>query len=319
MKSTRMQFAVIGSGSIGIGWAIVFARAGNQVKVYDIDNSRLDYFTRSLNERLGFLAEEKLLSEDAETISARVTTTLDLADAVRAADYIQECAPELLDIKKALFASLIEFSTPDAIIASSTSALKSSSFTSNLPTRDRCLVVHPGNPPYLLSVVEVVPAPFTSVDVVARTQEILRELQMSPILVKKEIEGFVFNRLQGAMLREAYALVKDGVIEPKDIDLVVTQGLAKRWSIIGPFGTSALNVEGGIKAHAARMGESYYRMGVERGQGERWSDELVAIVAQSIEKIFHNEDWAKNVNKRDRSLMKLTRLMKDSDMFNFYR
>jgi 3-hydroxyacyl-CoA dehydrogenase len=314
-----MQFAVIGSGSIGIGWAIVFARAGNEVKVYDIDQSRLDYFTRGLNERLGFLMEEALLDEDATIISARVTTTLDLADAVRAADYIQECAPELLETKKVLFASLIKLSTPEAIIASSTSALKSSSFTSNLATRERCLVVHPGNPPYLLSVVEVVPAPYTSVDVVARTQEILRELQLNPILVKKEIEGFVFNRLQGAMLREAYSLVKDGVIEPKDIDMVVTQGLAKRWSIIGPFGTSALNVEGGIKAHAARMGESYYRMGVERGQGERWSDELVAIVAQSIEKIFHNEDWVKNVNKRDRALMKLTRLMRESDGFNFYR
>jgi len=314
-----MQFAVIGSGSIGIGWAIVFARTGHQVKVYDIDQSRLDYFKRSLNERLGFLMEEELLDEDATTISARVTTTLDLADAVRSADYIQECAPELLETKKALFASLIEFSTPDAIIASSTSALKSSSFASDLATRARCLVVHPGNPPYLLSVVEVVPAPYTSVDVVARTQEILHELQLNPILVKKEIEGFVFNRLQGAMLREAYALVKDGVIEPKDIDMVVTQGLAKRWSIIGPFGTSALNVEGGIKAHAARMGESYYRMGIERGQGERWSDELVEIVAQSIEKIFHNEDWAKNVNKRDRALMKLTRVMRDNDVFNFYR
>lgn len=313
-----MQFAVIGSGSIGIGWAIVFARAGHQVKVYDIDQSRLDYFKRSLNERLGFLMEEELLDEDATTISAHVTTTLDLADAVRSADYIQECAPELLETKKGLFASLIEFSTPDAIIASSTSALKSSSFTSDLASRERCLVVHPGNPPYLLSVVEVVPAPYTSVDVVARTQEILRELQLNPILVKKEIEGFVFNRLQGAMLREAYALVKDGVIEPKDIDMVVTQGLAKRWSIIGPFGTSALNVEGGIKAHAARMGESYYRMGIERGQGERWSDELVEIVAQSIEKIFHNEDWAKNVNKRDRALMKLTRVMRDNDVFNFY-
>ena len=319
MKSNPKQFAIIGSGSIGIGWAIVFARAGNQVKVYDIDQSRLDYFNQGLIERLGALVDEELLDEAAVSVSARITTTLDLAEAVGVAEYIQECAPENLETKKLIFASLIELSTPKAIIASSTSALKSSSFTADLLTRERCLVVHPGNPPYLLSVVEVVPAPFTSVEVVARTQEIMRELHMSPILVKQEIEGFVFNRLQGAMLREAYALVNDGVIEPKDIDIVVTQGLAKRWSIIGPFGTSALNVEGGITAHAERMGESYYRMGAERGQGERWSKELIVKVALGIEKIFHNEDWVKNVNKRDRALMKLTRLMKGNDLFNFYR
>lgn len=317
--SEPKQFAIIGSGSIGIGWAIVFARMGNHVKVYDIDQSRLDYFTQELALRLSALVEEDLLDEDAAIVLQRITSTLDLSEAVRTADYIQECGPENLEIKKRIFSSIIEFSPQHSIIASSTSALKSSSFTADLPTRERCLVVHPGNPPYLLSVVEVIPAPFTSADTVKKTQEIMSQLNMFPILVKKEIEGFVFNRLQGAMLREAYDLVKDGVVKPKDIDLVVTQGLAKRWAIIGPFGTSALNVEGGITAHAARMGESYYRMGLERGQSERWSEDLIATVASGVEETFKNEEWAENVRKRDKALMKLTHFMKDKNLFNFYR
>jgi len=317
--SEPKQFAIIGSGSIGIGWAIVFARMGNHVKVYDIDQSRLDYFTQELALRLSALVEENLLDEDAAIVLERITSTLDLSEAVRTADYIQECGPENLEIKKKIFSSIIESSPQHSIIASSTSALKSSSFTADLSTRERCLVVHPGNPPYLLSVVEVIPAPFTSADTVKKTQEIMSELNMFPILVNKEIEGFVFNRLQGAMLREAYDLVKDGVVDPKDIDLVVTQGLAKRWAIIGPFGTSALNVEGGITAHAARMGESYYRMGLERGQSERWSEALIATVASGVEKTFKNEEWAENVRKRDKALMKLTHFMKDNSLFNFYR
>ena len=313
------NFAVVGSGSIGIGWAIVFARAGNRVKVYDLEKSRLDIFTQGVNERLHVLQEEGLLNEGADTIASRISTSLDLAESLEGAEYIQECVPEQLEIKKNLFATLEALAGDSAIIASSSSALKISSFTSDLSTRTRCLVVHPANPPYLLSVVEVVPASFTSADTVARAQEILRELNMSPILVMKEIEGFVFNRLQGAMLREAYALVQEGVVDPIDLDIVVTQGLGRRWSVVGPFGTSALNVEGGITAHVARMGESYYRMGVDRGQNERWSDELVEKVAASMDELFLNDKWTENVNGRDRALMKLNRLIKDNRYFNFYQ
>jgi len=313
------QFAVVGSGSIGIGWAIVFARAGNLVTVYDVDKSRLDLFKQGINERLNLLQEESLLDEEISAISNRISSSLNLAETVEDAEYIQECAPERREIKENLFVEIENLADPNAIIASSSSALKISSFTSNLLTRARCLVVHPGNPPYLLSVVEVVPASFTSEETVSRTQEILRELKMSPILVMKEIEGFVFNRIQGAILREAYALVDEGVVDPIDIDIVVTQGLGKRWAVVGPFGTSALNVEGGIRAHVERMGESYYRMGADRGQTEPWSEELVERVAVEMEKIFANDQWSENVNRRDRALMKLNHLMKDSKDFNFYQ
>ncbi len=107
--------------------------------------------------------------------------------------------------------------------------------------------MHPGNPPYLLPVVELVPAPFTDEAVVERAHALLAGAGLSPVRVRVELEGFVFNRLQGAMLREAYALVRDGVASVEDIDRIVKDGLGRRYSVVGPFETSDLNVRGGIE------------------------------------------------------------------------
>ena len=146
----------------------------------------------------------------------------------------------------------------------------------------------------------------------------LESCGLQTILVKKEIDGFVFNRLQGAILREAYCLVRDGVVDPIDIDIIMTEGLGKRWAILGPFGTSALNVEGGIRAHAARMANSYYQMGLERGQDDPWTPELINSVAEGVEPTFPNNDWSRNVRKRDKALMEITKLSKESRFFKFY-
>ncbi len=314
-----MNVSIIGSGTIGLGWAIVFSRAGHCVKVYDVDQSRLDLFWIELLDRLNSLDESQLLDENIDVLVARISSTLNIKEAVNDSNYIQECAPEKIELKAALFQS-IEVDAPDeAIIASSSSALKISSFASSMRTRGRCIVVHPGNPPYLLDVCEVVPADFTRPEIVSTTLKFLENCGLRPILVKKEVEGFVFNRLQGALLREAYALVRDGVADPIDIDLVMTEGLGKRWAILGPFGTSALNVQGGIRAHAARMAESYYRMGVARGQDDPWTPDLVNKVANGVEPVFRNEEWAANVRLRDKALMEITKLIKESRYFKFYR
>ena len=132
---------------------------------------------------------------------------------------------------------------------------------------------------------------------------------MLPVLISNEPQGFVFNRIQGAVLREAYCLVRDGVITPQDLDLIVTQGLGKRWSITGPFATAALNVQGGIKAHAARMGQSYFEMGQSRGQNKPWEEDLVEQVSKDIEKKLNNSDWQANIAKRDLALMKLNKAL----------
>ena len=306
---SEYKFAVVGAGSIGVGWSIVFARAGYSVCVFDIKPEILDRFWVQINSKLKLLAENDLLQEDLEAISKRITTTTELSQALTGADYVQECGPEELQIKQNIYKKLEELSSPNAILASSSSALTTTQFASDLPTKHRCLVVHPGNPPYLLAIAEVVPASFTSNHCVEETFKILRSVEMAPILVSHEPKGFVFNRIQGAVLREAYSLVREGVISPQDLDLIVTEGLGKRWSIVGPFATAALNVQVGIKAHAARMGQSYFEMGQSRGQNEPWSAELIEKVSKDIEIKLNNSDWLINVEKRDLALMKITKLL----------
>ena len=303
------KFSIIGSGSIGIGWAIVFARAGYKVKVYDIEESALRNFEIQVKNRLELLDENKLLTSSPKKIMAKIQTTLDLAEAVAGADYVQECGPENLELKRELFTKLAGLAKPDAILASSSSALRPSEFASDIATNDRGLVVQPGNPPYLISIAEVVPAKFTSEQSIKTCTDLLTKVGIIPIRVNNEPQGFVFNRLQGAILREAYCLVRDGVISPTDLDLIVTEGLGKRWSIVGPFATSALNVRGGIKAHVARMGKSYFEMGRERGQNDPWDEALVERVAADIESKLPDAKWEKNTEKRDLALMKLNKLL----------
>ncbi len=305
------SIAIVGAGSIGVGWATVFARAHHRVVVFDLDGSRLESAELEFKSVLAQLSEMNLL-DDAVGASRMVTFDSNLESAVRGARHVQECIPESLALKQTLFAELEVLTKPSATLASSSSAITCSSFASSLRGRGRCLVAHPANPPYLLPVVEIVPASFTTEEAVAQVSELMISADMSVINVHKEIEGFVYNRLQGALLREAYCLVRDGVVEPEDIDKIVRDGLGRRWSVIGPFETAELNTRGGIEAHAAKIGPAYLRMGEERGQHDPWTPDLVAKVAQSVHLRFPPEQWAQSVTWRDQALMVLQRARNES-------
>ena len=304
MTSERPPVAVVGAGSIGVAWAILFARAGHRVSVHDVDGMRLMAVAGEVRDRLQELGEHGLVADPAP-IAARIRTTASLADAIGFAVHVQECVVESEEVKRDLFAALDALARPGTVLASSSSMMPVSRFAAALPGRDRCLVVHPGNPPYLLPVAELVPAEFTSESTVTRTQDLLTAAGMLPVLVRREVEGFVFNRLQGALLREAYRLVRDGVASAADIDTVVTHGLGRRWGVIGPFATAELNTRGGIERHAGLMGPAYLRMGAEVGEQETWSPELVAEVAASVHETLPPEDWAENVLRRDQALMRI--------------
>ena len=304
------KIAIVGGGSIGTAFAIVFARAGFSVVLYDPDQDRLRAATTEIGERLGYLTQEGLLDEDQAVVRKRVAVTSSLTDAVQGAIHIQECAPELLDIKRDLFTKIDVVAQPDAVIASSSSAMPASQYTEGLAGRTRCLVAHPTNPPYLIPMIEIVPAPWTDAGSTQRTLDLFRVAHMSPVLVNKEIEGFLLNRLQGAVLREAYCLVRDGIASPADIDTVMRDGLGMRWCWIGPFETVDLNTRGGIASHAVKMGPAYARMGKERGQNDPWTEDLVAKVAGSRRATLPLEHWPQRVAWRDRALMALLRLRK---------
>ena len=299
------QIAIVGGGQIGVGWAITFARAGSGVAVYEPDAARRRAIPSELAARLAELDEHGLLSDDPEDVITRVGVGADLASAVEGATHVQECVPESLDLKVELFGRLDSLAAAGTTLASSSSSMTISDIASDLEGRARCLLVHPGNPPYLIKVVEVAPAPFTDPDAVESVRDLLVSAGMVPVTIRREIECLVFNRLQGALLREALCLVRDGVIAPADLDRVITEGLGRRWSIIGPLTTAELNTRGGIRAHARTVGAAYARMAVARGSDNPWTDEVIERVAADLEGRFPSARREEHLQWRDRELMQL--------------
>jgi L-gulonate 3-dehydrogenase len=299
------SIAVIGSGSIGTGWAIVFASAGRMVRLHDIAAAHLEEAKRVVAGRLDELAGFGLLNEPPAVIAGRVSFTTDLATAVVGTAHVQECIPENRDAKLEVLATLARLASDDCVIASSSSFIPMSQIAAILPGRERCLVIHPGNPPFLLRIAEICPAPFTDPAVIDKSEALMRSCGLSPIMLRIEKDGFIFNRLQGALLREAYALIAEGATNAADIDRLVRDGLGFRWSVVGPFESIDLNTRGGIAAHAQRMLPAYIRMGAERGEHQSWTEETIDAVVADRRAALPLEDWDKRVGWRDRELMAL--------------
>ncbi|MDZ5696526.1 3-hydroxyacyl-CoA dehydrogenase [Chelativorans sp. M5D2P16] len=256
-----MKTAIIGSGFIGRAWSISFARAGHAVHLWDRDSEAgrraHDYIAGVLSD----LQRNDLLNGQApDTVLGRIAVAGDLAEAVAEADHVQENTPEVLDTKIEIFKRLDAVVAPSAVVASSTSALLPSAFTESLKHRARCLVVHPINPPYLVPAAEVVPAPWTSAETVERTRTFLVSAGHAPLVMKRELDGFIMNRMQGALLEEAFRLVAEGYASVEDVDTGIREGLALRWSFMGPFETIDLNAPGGVRDYAERYQKIYERI-----------------------------------------------------------
>lgn len=306
-RVNKAAVAIVGAGSIGSAWAIVFGSAGHDVRLFDTEAERLAAARATIAARLADLAAFELIDDAPAAILSRVTSESSLTTALRDVTHVQECAPENLDLKRALFADLDRLAPPHATIASSSSFMPASQYAAELSCRDRVLVAHPGNPPYLIRVVEIVPAPFTSAETVTTVTRLMQAAGMTPVTLAREIDGFVFNRLQGALLAEAYALVEDGIIGVDGVDALVRDGLGLRWSLIGPFETVDLNTQGGIAKHAERMGPYYFRMRQARGIRPAWGGELVQHVEAARRRRVPLARWAERGAARDRALMALLR------------
>ena len=249
------RVAIVGSGLIGRSWAIVFAGGGCEVALYDSSAGTAAQAHALVTEGLAELAAHGLI-EDARDAAARVRVAKNLADALGGASFVQENTPETVETKQVIFAELDRLAAPDAILASSTSTIVASRFTENLAGRHRCLVAHPVNPPHLVPLVELVAAPWTAPGTLAKAKAIYEAVGQVPIVVKREIEGFILNRLQAVLLAEAFRLVEDGYVTPQDLDKTVKHGLGLRWSFMGPFETIELNAPGGIPDYCRRYGAS---------------------------------------------------------------
>jgi 3-hydroxyacyl-CoA dehydrogenase len=249
------RVAVVGAGLIGRSWAIVFAAGGFEVALYDADHHAIDAARNFVAQGLRDLAEHGLL-DAPQAVAGRVRAAADLADALDGATLVQENLPERVETKRAIFSELDRLAAPEAILASSTSTIVASLFTEDLKGRDRCLVAHPVNPPHLVPLVELVGAPWTAPAIIAKAKAIYAAVGQAPIVVRREIEGFILNRLQAVLLSEAFRLAGDGYVTPQDLDKTLKQGLGLRWSFMGPFETIELNAPEGIADYCRRYGAS---------------------------------------------------------------
>jgi L-gulonate 3-dehydrogenase len=251
MASTERNVAIVGAGLIGRAWAAIFARAGWNVRLTDPHVPTLAAAPRLIRDELQALARHGLAA-DPDGAVARISAAGSLEEAVMDVEFVQENGPEKVEEKQLIFAQLDKLAPKHALLVSSTSAIVASRFTEKLPGRARCLVGHPVNPPHLVPLVELCGAPWTSPDAIDRARAIYREIGQVPVTINREINGFVLNRLQGALLAEAFRLVGEGYISAQDLDHTVKDGLGLRWSFLGPFETIELNAPGGIPDYCAR-------------------------------------------------------------------
>lgn len=252
----------VGCGNVGSAWAVVFLRAGHNVILYDENTDHIAQFSLPLiDETLSLIDNSGNLSESRTDILQRLSITTSLSRAVASATYVQESVSENLELKRTVFMTLSEFSSPKTILASSTSAFKGSEFLTDIKNPERALVAHPVNPPSLIPLVEICGSPLTDEATVSETKTFLKEAGMKPITLKKEIDGFILNRLQYTLVAEAMHLVGEGYCTAADIDQVMTDGLALRWASIGPFETAHLNASKGFQGFIDQLGPMMKNMG----------------------------------------------------------
>ena len=302
--NTLPAVAIVGAGLVGCSWAMVFARAGCRVSVYDADAAVRAAILPRISAALDDMEAAGLVSE-IPRILARISVASELADAVQDAEYIQESAFERVDVKSDVSARIGALMRPDAIVGSSSSGIPASRFTEAVEHRNRFMIVHPVNPPHLIPLVEIVPAPWTDPAIVPVVRALMERVGQVPMTVQREVEGFVLNRLQGALLNEAWRLFDEGYATIEDIDRTVRDGLGLRWAFMGPFETIDLNAPGGIADYARRLAPLYHRIAQQSQTPEPWPDALVERAEAERRSVLAEDELVRRGQWRDRQLMAL--------------
>jgi 3-hydroxyacyl-CoA dehydrogenase len=299
----QRRVAIVGAGLVGSGWALVFARAGYPVAVYDpspeVRARVLPWARQSLAE-----LEGAGLVDAHEDVLARITLHDTLQGAMAGAFYVQESVYETVAAKTEACNAIDAVMPADAVVGSSSSGIPASKFTEGCANRDRFLIAHPVNPPHLVPVVELVPAPWTAPEVVGLVADLMQRVKQVPVRLTREIDGFVLNRLQGVLLNEAWALYEEGIASLADIDATIAHGLGLRWSFMGPFETIDLNAPGGIEDYAARLRGLYAGM-VRTPPPGPWPDAVVAKATAERRAALSVDDLAERRAWRDAVLGRL--------------
>lgn len=285
-QSSLRTVAVVGTGVIGRSWLHVFARAGCRVRAFDADPAQRERARRWLEGDLASLVAGRAITRrEAKARWERVTAPASLAEALAGAGWVQESGPERLDAKRALFAELDRHADPGAILASSTSAMDMSDIAAGLAGARRAIVAHPVNPPHVIPVVEVLGGRATDPEVVRRSLRFLRAIGQAPVLMHRFTPGFILNRMQAALVREAVDLVQSGVADVDAVDATIRDGLGLRWALMGPFGVANTNADGGVREYFTRFRDAYHGLWSQLSSDVRFTDELVERLGQETDRM----------------------------------
>ena len=293
---------ILGAGAIGTAFAATFRAAGWDVTLCDAAASAREAAPAAVDRHLQSLRRADHACKDvlgSLNVVAEIPQTAQFALAL-------EAGPERREVKTDLFTQMLARLGPDALLATASSAIPMSEILPDPAQQARCLVAHPGNPPSLIRVIELVPAPGTLPETLSRAEALLSDAGFDPVCLSAEMPAFVFNRLQSALLREAYRLVGEGVIDVDGIDRLVRDGLGPRWALSGPFETADLNTAGGIRGHAERLGPAYAAIGAARGETHPdWPPALVDQVEAERRALLPEADLPRRRAWRETALADL--------------
>jgi 3-hydroxyacyl-CoA dehydrogenase len=267
------KVAVIGTGTMGPGIAQVLAQHEIEVQIFDIDPEQLKKARETLGANLNLMEQAGMLSDiGAADARNRIQNAASLTDAVRDADLVIEVIPEVMDLKARLLSELDEICGPDTILASNTSGLSITKMAQATQRPEKVVGMHWWNPPIIIPVIEIVKGESTGEDVLQTIDNLIRKIGKVPVLVKKDVPGFLGNRLQYALMREAIALLNEGVASAEDIDTMIKAGIGFKFPVMGPLETIDM---AGL--------DIYYRVSQYLNKDLDKSDGAAPIVAKMVE------------------------------------
>lgn len=303
------NIATVGGGTIGSSWTAFFAKEGYEVTLYDIGEDVLENSLGNVKSAYNSLVDGGWMSqEESENAHNRISKTTDLEEAVSNADFVQESSPEDLEVKKDVFKDLDKFARPEIILSSSSSGLSMTKIQKVTKNPERCVVSHPFNPPHIVPLVEIVSGEQTSEETVDFIRRFWLEIGKEPITINKYVPGYVANRLQTAVFREAISLVDKGVASAPDVDTAISAGPGLRWALMGPFKVFHLASPGGLdemleKFDMNALGKNLYT-------GEMTEKAKKKCVDQIYEEVS-DRDRDEMENWRDEKLLNLIKELED--------
>lgn len=316
MEPGLMECAVVGTGVIGRGWMYVFSRAGCPTHIIDQDPEQtkkaLDWFDQTLGEDVkdGFITKS-MASECLSLVSAYT----DLEEALSGIEYIQESGPESLEIKHDIFLRIDEVAKSDAIIGSSTSTIDINLIAEGVPGISRCITAHPFNPPHIVPIVEVMATDRTDTSVTTRTVDFLKRVGQKPVVMNYFLPGYLINRIQAAVVREAIHLVTRGAASVEDVDTLMSHGLGLRWALFGSFGINHTNADGGVREYYARYGKAYqFIMNELDSTPPSFGPEMNELIGKGVDDMLGDTTVAECCRWRDRLVRRIRRLKEEDPL-----